>query len=569
MSYPRAAIDRTGGTQTRGATARLMGWRSWVIAGLLGAGAGCGAGGEEGAPGAAGLNARREVAAVTALGEARGEVAAVSALGEARGGVATDVEDRYRAFADRIAGQLERTGTPGGALAIVEDGRLAFVTGMGVKRAGGADAVGADTVFRVASTSKTLVAAMVMALTEEGRVSLDAPVTRYLPELRLLPPFDPAQLTLRRLLSHTAGVPDHIEPECAEGPGALGAWFDAHPDLVLWSPPGRLWSYSNLGFSLAGLAAERAAGAPFRELIEGRVLEPLGMATATFDVDEVLAGGDYAVAHAADGRDPTFTRCALTEPPGYLYASVTDLGKLVTALLAGGGDALSPWSVVQMALPTISTQAPPEQVYGLGLFALPDRGRLIVGHPGDLPGLHAALWMVPQARFGVVMLVNGDAYPPIAAAIQAIDTFVGAKDIPPPDWMTPPSDWGRYVGHYDGRIPAGGFPALGLGLMEVTLEGEQLVLTTFDDGARYPLTQLARDTFSLTVEGIELPLTFWRDRSGQAEYLATRAGHAARMAASTGPPAAGKAPFRAAGESALLRLARQPSAPPRLPVQLR
>jgi CubicO group peptidase (beta-lactamase class C family) len=483
--------------------------------------------------------------------------------------LADDAQARYRAFADRIAAQLQATGVPGGALAIVEHGRLVFAAGLGVKKADGGQPVGADTVFRVASTTKTLAAATALSISESGLVSLDAPLTAVLPDLQLLPPFDPAQLTLRRLLSHTAGVPDYLEIDCAEGPTALADWFAAHPNLVLWTPPGRLWSYSNLGYSLAGLALERAAGARFRDLVESRILAPLGMDTATFDVDEVLARNDYAAAHPDLPIDATLSRCALTEPPGYLYASVRDLGKLMEAFLAWGGDILQPGSVLQMSWPHASTQAPPDIVYGLGLMALPHGTRVVLGHPGDLPGMHSAWWMVPQAGFGVAMLVNGDAYPPTAAAVQAIDELLGAEEIPPTDWSTPPSDWARYVGLYDGSLPEGAFPPYGLGWLRVTLEGEQLTLTTLEDGARYPLVQAARDTFLVIVGQDAVPLTFWRDRGhdhgGQAEYVATRGGAARRAA---GPPPAGLRSARA-GESPLQRLARQIAIDPALPLRLR
>ena len=284
----------------------------------------------------------------------------------------------------------------------------------------------------------------------------------------------------------------------------------------------------------------------------------------------MLARGDYAVAHASNAFDPTLTRCALTEPPGYLYASVKDLGKLTEAMLAWGGAILQPWSIIQMALPRASTQAPPDMLYGLGLLELPYRGRLIVGHPGDLPGMHSAWWMVPEARFGVIVLVNSDAYPPTVAAIQAIDEFVGGDDVPPPDWSTPPSDWTRYVGFYDGRVPEGGFPPYGLGMLQVDLEGEALFLTTLEDGVRYPLMQAARDTFLVLLDGTPIiDLTFWRDQRGQGQYLATRAGHARRVSAPPAGTAAPTARISGTAENPILRLARQPRLDPHLPLRLR
>jgi CubicO group peptidase (beta-lactamase class C family) len=459
-------------------------------------------------------------------------------------------EADYRAFADHIAAELAAAGVPGGALGLVVDGRLAFATGLGVKDAATGEPVGTDTVFRVASTSKTFTAAAVMSLVDGGAVSLDAPITRYLPELRLQPPHDPSRLTLRRLLSHTAGVPDYLEFECADGPDALSAWFAAHPDLTLWTPPGRLWSYSNLGYSLAGLVAERAAGVPFRQLVEDHILGPLGMATATFDVDEVIATGDHAAAHPIDPIDATLSRCGLTDPPGYLYASVRDLGRFTEAMLAWGGGVVEPPSLVQMALPHTSTQAPPDAFYGLGLFQQRYNGMLVVGHPGDLPGMHSAWWMVPGRRFGVIVLVNGDGYPPTRAALQAIDAFLAPTPVPPTDWSTPPSDWQRYVGHYASTVLPGAFPPYGLGAVTVSLEGERL-FATLDDGSRYQLFQAVRDTFYALSDGTPVVLTFWRGLFGRGEYIASRGGAARR---SWLPPLASK---RVGGENAIQRIARQ------------
>jgi CubicO group peptidase (beta-lactamase class C family) len=478
-------------------------------------------------------------------------MAAADGATGAGGQGATDA--RYQAFADHIAAELTAAGVPGGALAIIDQGRVAFTAGLGVKEAGTDHRVGLDTVFRIASTTKTFTALTAMSLAEDGALSLDAPITRYLPELRLLPPNDPSRITLRRLLSHTAGVPDYLEIECGEGPTALGDWFAAHPTLTLWSPPGRLWSYSNLGYSLAGLVTERAGGAAYRDLVEDRILEPLGLATATFDVDEVIAGGDYALAHPTDvPADATLTRCALTEPPGYLYASIRDLARFSEALLAWGEGVVAPESLIQMALPHRSTQAPPDVWYGLGLLETTYNGKRIVGHPGDLFGMHSAWWLVPGERFGVVVLVNGDGYPPTRAALQAIDAFLTTTPTPPTDWSTPPSDWQRYVGRYDGRVPAGAFPPDGLGMVEITLEAERL-FATIEDGSRYELFQAARDAFFVVVDGQQVVLTFWRGLFGRAEYIATRAGAAHRTwlpAAApriTGPairPAAGDNPFR-------------------------
>ena len=182
-------------------------------------------------------------------------------------------ELRFRDLLDVYRAQLDAAGVPGGALAIIRDGELAFAEGVGVRRQGSDESVDADTLFRVASTSKVVTAATLMALSEDGLVDLNAPITDYIPELSLLPPHDPSTIAVEHLLSHSAGIPDYFHLfECDATPGALARFFADRPNLTQWSPSGRLHNYSNLGYSLAALVAESASGQTFAALVEDRIL---------------------------------------------------------------------------------------------------------------------------------------------------------------------------------------------------------------------------------------------------------------------------------------------------------
>jgi CubicO group peptidase (beta-lactamase class C family) len=437
-------------------------------------------------------------------------------------------EARYLAIRDRLARELAASGVPGGALAIIENGQLRHASGVGVKQAGATDPVDGDTRFRIGSITKTFTATLAAQLAAERKLSLDAPIVKYVPELHLAPQHDPRAITLRQLLSHTAGVPDHVEWTCEDGPGELGRWFAEHPNLTLWSPPGRLWNYSNLGYSLAGLAIERAAGMPFRELASARIFAPLGLSSMTFDSDVAIAGNHAVATTADDSLDYTSAECALTDPPGYLWSSVRDLGRFVETLLFKR-DYFDRRVAPQLRSAIASTQAPPDLYYGLGLMLSRRQHVTTVGHNGGLPGYRSAFMAAPERGTAVVILINGEGYDPLAGALRALDDLLALPAEAPRDWSTEPSDWARYVGVYSEAADAGAFPEPQIGTVAVELEADKLYLRIEGEAERFALTQYARDTWIVTVEGAPVLLTFIRDRRGHVEYIATRLGVVRRV----------------------------------------
>jgi CubicO group peptidase (beta-lactamase class C family) len=440
----------------------------------------------------------------------------------------TTVEARHLAIAGALEAEIAARRVPGAAIAIVENGRLAFAAGAGVKRHGGADAVTANTRFRVGSMTKTVTAAAVMSLVQEGKIDLDRPVNGYVPALALAPPFDPGTLSIRQLLDHTAGLPDTYEPSCAPTKDAIAGWFAEHRDLPLWSPPGRLWNYSNTGYRLAGLATERVAGQPFAALVQSRVLAPSGMTNATFD-PAVGEAGDHSWGHSL-GPDGGVVAshfhesdCASRLPEGGLIASVTDWARFTEQMLSSTGF-LRAETIAEMEADSVSTHRVPGEGYGLGLFTETRKGKRLVCHEGSRLGFLSSYCLVPADHLAVTVLFNADHVSPKAFTLRVIDELLGLGNEPPPAHVTPPGTWGAYAGRFHDPFT---FGRVDVELRDGRLWGAMSILPE-----RFELRQVAGDTFWFAVPSRPAPVTvtFHRGSDGAAEFFATRFGVAKRVA---------------------------------------
>jgi CubicO group peptidase (beta-lactamase class C family) len=418
--------------------------------------------------------------------------------------------EKFATLVERWSAALAAEQVPGGAIAIVENGRLAFSAGVGVKRKGTPDPVTADSLFRVASASKMIIAAAMMKLVEAGRIDLDRPVTEYVPYFRRGAGYDPTAVTLHMALTHTAGLPDDVTVSCPVGPGALRDYFEKYSTEPLWTPPGRLFDYSNTGYALAAAAIAEVTQRPFEDVVAETIFTPAGMTTATFDPALAMAA-DHVVGHADDGSpqyEPNAYDCEFMRAPGGVMASVKDYAHFLEMLLADGGSVLTAESITAMEAAQVATQLTPERSYGYGLFSDRYKGLRLIGHPGGLPGFGAFAAVVPERRFGVVVLINAEQIPE-SILMGALDTFLGLADTPLPRYETPPSSWSQYVGTYDDAAGK-------LGRFSVSLSQGKLWMELIA-GQTEPLPP--------TLTG-----TFFLDERGRAEYFVTRLGAGRRAA---------------------------------------
>jgi CubicO group peptidase (beta-lactamase class C family) len=459
-------------------------------------------------------------------------------------GGTTDTEPtdpRYKPLVAAIQAEMKQLGAPGVAVAVIEDGKVTFSRGFGSKDPSKDDPVAATTLFRTGSVNKMLTAAGLLGQVAKGKVSLDQPVTTYVPDFHFtLDASWAPTIQVKHLLTHSTGMYDYLEvdvPASQKTDAALetfmtGKFADAD---FLMNPSGAFWNYSNPNFMMAGLIAEKTSGKTYRQLMKEDVFAPLGMDRTYFLGSEVIADGDYALGvtsypMVANPVHPDTYDNAWARPAGYATSSVLDLAKFAQFLLDGNEAVLPKALVSEMQSPVVDTQEFLDLVhYGYGLFATKGvfLGGLdkfytipLVQHGGDIPGFAADLTIVPSLHFGFIAMANADGAHFTSSLVTAITTL---NDLPapatPPDLTPDPSTFGLYEGTYQDDINAGP--------ITVTKVGDNLEVSMPNvDQANIPyehvLTPRVGANFLLSIQGTQLGVTFIPDAGGVMRYFRTR-----------------------------------------------
>jgi CubicO group peptidase (beta-lactamase class C family) len=338
---------------------------------------------------------------------------------------------------DRLDGWIEQRmdahGIPGAAVAIVQNGETVHLAGYGQAGPDGRT-VNPETPFLTGSVSKPFTATLVRQLVEEGRLSLDEPALPWLDPLVTDTPDGFEQVTIRQLLTHTAGigmavglpgtVPVHVGPDALDRRVAevLG-----HP---LATAPGDRYEYSNAGYALLAAVVEQVTGQPFHQVLNDRIFEPL-------DMNDSFATGDAPAAERlATGHRQWFGRwrpADLEFDPagtayGYLGSSAQDLARFLHAHLDHPAPDVIPTGAAGIAAePTLPTgwDMPLEATQGRGWMVDEIDGHAVVSHAGSLGHVTGHLIMVPDADgLGIAVVTNASAF--IAAGhISQYDLSLG------------------------------------------------------------------------------------------------------------------------------------------------
>jgi CubicO group peptidase (beta-lactamase class C family) len=348
------------------------------------------------------------------------------------------------------AAQLDEARTtlhaPGLSWGVVVDSAVVAAGGSGVAQVGDTTPVNEDTVFRIASMTKSFTALAILALRDEGKLSLDEPAGKYVPELATmpLPTRDAPAITVRHLLTHSAGFPEDNpwgDRQLAQSRDTLTSWVRA--GLPFSTSPGTAYEYSNYGFALLGQIVARASGMPYRDFVSTRILRPLGMSSTYWDPADVPSGR-RARGYRWNGTswdeeiplaDGSFGAM------GGLLTSGRDLGRYIAFMLSAWpprddedrgpvkrssvremqqGQRLSSFTA-KPASPsapmTASTRA-----YAYGLNSVSDCSyRLLVSHGGGLPGFGSNMTWLPEYGVGVYVMANVTYAGPGAAARAVLD----------------------------------------------------------------------------------------------------------------------------------------------------
>lgn len=310
---------------------------------------------------------------------------------------------------------------PGASVLVLRDGQPLVRRGWGLADLEAGIPAGPHTNYRLASVTKQFTAAAVLLLAEDGRLSLDDPVRRWLPSL---PPAADA-VTLRHLLSHTSGLVDYedVMPE-----GQDQQVHDADVLRLLEGqdrtcfPPGTAYRYSNSGYALLALVVERASGLDFATFLHRRIFRPLGMAGTVahregVDVVAHRAWGYSLVDGAWVRTDQSPTSAVLGD--GGIYSNLDDLARWDAALY--DDRLLRPESLALMFSPATATDEPDVPHYGFGWRLNGDS----VWHSGETIGFRNVIVRWPRQRLTVVVLTNRNDPEPYPLAL-AIGRLFGA-----------------------------------------------------------------------------------------------------------------------------------------------
>ena len=257
--------------------------------------------------------------------------------------------------------------------------------------------------YRIGSITKTLTAVLVLQLRDEGRVALDDPLGRHLPDA----PY--ADATLRMLLAHSSGLTaEPTGPWWERVPG--GSWADLvranTPVSRIW-PAGVRHHYTNLGYALLGRLVAEHRGDAWFDVVADRLLSPLEMRSTTYDpLSDAAPGTSRDPRSGVLVREPSEDSGAMA-PAGQLWSTLDDLARWGDVLVAGSDGVLAPETALEMG--TVQAGDPETQHrggYGVGLRLHWAGDRTLVGHTGSMPGFLAALLTDPVDRVGAVVLAN-------------------------------------------------------------------------------------------------------------------------------------------------------------------
>jgi CubicO group peptidase (beta-lactamase class C family) len=303
-----------------------------------------------------------------------------------------------------VGDEMSRLGIPGLSLAVADGSGVRHEAGFGWSDVENAVPARPETAYRLASVSKPITATAVMKLAEEGRLDLDAPVTRYCPAF----PEKPWPVTARQLLCHQGGV-RHYRP--GEGPvtrrfGSLADGLAFFKDDPLAHEPGTRVLYTTYGYTLLGCAAVGAGGQPFMDLLRRTVLGPAGMsATRVDDVRELVPNRAQGYVRHPDGPllNSALADMTYKVPGGGLCGTAPDVARFGAALLAGR--LVSPETLERM-LTRQRTRDGTASAFGLGLTLGTRAGRREAWHTGGQERVTSALYLRPDAGLAVAILAN-------------------------------------------------------------------------------------------------------------------------------------------------------------------
>ena len=375
---------------------------------------------------------------------------------------------------------MERLQPPGAVLGVIIDGELAFIKAAGVREKSNNAPATPETVFRIASMTKSFTAMAILKLRDEGKLSLEDPVSKYVPELANLsyPTGDSQKLNIRHLLTHSEGFPEDNpwgDRQLHQPDKIMREWM--RTGIPFSTSPGTTFEYSNYGFAILGQIVAKASGRTYEDYVRDNILRPLGMTASTFEMSAVPA---QHIALGYRREDNTYK----PEPilahgsfgaMGGLWTTAHDLARYVAFLMSAFPPRDEPdrgpvkrssaremqqvWraSAASAFRPTVDA---PLQIgsggYGYGLGVSHDcRYTHVVGHGGGLPGYGSLMRWLPDYGVGLIGMANqtyqgfNGLFNDVTAALHRTGALQPRVVQPSPALLTAQSDVSQLIVKWD------------------------------------------------------------------------------------------------------------------------
>lgn len=438
--------------------------------------------------------------------------------------------DELEDIANSCAAQGLSDTVPGLVIAIVNENQIAVERGYGSKRFDVYDPVDTQTLFRPGSAQKMMTAAAVLVQQERNSLKLSDSILDLVPEAQSLslPSHQRNEISIHNLLNHTSGIADQTLLQCDDG-FTLSNWAAGLTHSQTMAPANTFYNYTNAGYIMAGLVAERAAGIPYADVMQSTVWGPSNMNSTFATLEQAMTYPNQSYGHTSV-KDELISfpmnaySCSAGSPPGLGFTTIGDLARWTIMLMSGGGETLSHESVKHMLskqVDMLNDTPGAHYGYGVGVQVLLDangdtnpRIPSVIEHAGNVPGWSAHTIMFPQTEFSVSVMNNGD-FGSSEVAYCILDSAGIADDVAPPEPIfTGPDAWQQYEGGYLLRYASGEeLPAF------VYLDSEILRVTSVvpgsDDWHDFEAVQVNGGHFALVdVDGEEVAeITFIKDQN--------------------------------------------------------
>lgn len=324
-------------------------------------------------------------------------------------------------YENHILKSLAKTRTPGIAIAIVQDTTVLYIRGIGLRQVGHEDSINIHTVFRLASVSKCFAPVLTGLLVDDGVLSWDDPIIRYLPDFALKNKAYTDSLTIRHVLSHTTGLPYHTYTNLIEEGTDLKTMLNLLRDVTPASKPGELYSYQNVAYSLIAEVVLAATGKTYQQLMHERIFKPLGMEDASMTYEDILLNKNVARPHHLWRKGWRVTSINDTYynvgPAGGVNASISDMAQWLKTLLAEQDEFIEEETLGEIFTPFVKARSRnrnfrkwierADSHYALGWRVLNFKTDTLLYHGGYVNGYRSEIAINRKDRIGICVLSNG------------------------------------------------------------------------------------------------------------------------------------------------------------------